>query len=688
LVWFRIVPRSPDVSGPLPGTRSEETAIAVLPFTVQGEVGATLREGGLATLLNISLDGVDGLRTVDQDALWYFLGRPGPRDVIRPEEALRAARHFGAGSFIQGRMVGADDGAVRVAASLHTVASTTREPLDVVVDGRADDPMALADSLTIRLLGGLQEVQGERLSGIAARTSPSIPALNAYLDGEDAFRATRYGRAREAFQEAVEEDEDFTLAHYRRSISALMDLRFAEARLSAERAVQSAGRLSPRDRRLVEAWDALMAGEAEAAERGYLEILGDYPDEVEALFGLGEVRIFYNPARGLSPEAARGPLEQALGLNPGLGQARFHLLELAVRRGDTLGFDTLYPGVDPASDQALVWETVRAFWRSGEAERRAAEARLRNADPVVVGLAAARVAAHVQDYRAAERLAGLLSGPDRDAESRAAAGILMAMMRFARGAWEDGMRALAEASELDPAWAMELRALYMGYPFRHLEPETVRDLRAELQAWPADAVGSSGNFVLFAHNGFHTSLRLYLLALTSLWAGEPGEALRFSGDLERVHRAPENMATDAAWARSIRARVAAAQGRTEDAVRLLEGVRLRAPLEKIAISPFFSRAFDRFYLGELLVREGRTDEALAWFQSLTEGYEVVLVAPAHLQMARILEQEGDMAAAARHYRRVLELWSEPDEAFRPLLEEARSRLEAVPGSEEATGDEA
>jgi len=247
------------------------------------------------------------------------------------------------------------------------------------------------------------------------------------------------------------------------------------------------------------------------------------------------------------------------------------------------------------------------------------------------------------------------------------------------------MRALGEAAELDPAWALELRALYTGYPFRPLAPETIRGVRAELQGWPADAVGPSGNFVLFAHNGFHTSLRLYLLALTSLWAGEPGEALRFSGDLERVHRGPENMATDAAWARTVRARIAAAQGRTEEAVRLLEGVRLRAPLERIAISPFFSRAFDRFFLGELLLREGRTREALAWFQSLTEGYEVVLVAPAHLQMARILEGEGDTEAAARHYRRVLDLWSEPDEVLQPLVEEARSRPGAGTGTGEGAG---
>ena len=321
----------------------------------------------------------------------------------------------------------------------------------MVVDGAVDDPISLADSLTVGLLAGLQEASGERLSGIAARTSQSIPALNAYLEGEEEFRATRYGRAREAFERAVEEDETFALAHYRRSISALLDLRFAEARLSAKWSVRHSGRLTGRDRRLLEAWNALLEGEAELAERRYLEILRDYPDEVEAHFGLGEVRVYYHPVRGLSPTAARVHFEDVLRLNPGYGQARFHLLELATSERDVAAFDTLFAGVDPESDQALAWEAVRAFWLGSRAEQRVIEERIRRADPTVAGLAVGRVAAHLQDYSAAERLAGLLTSNDRDSDTRAAAQLLVAMMRFAQGRWRGGMEALTLARQLDPA---------------------------------------------------------------------------------------------------------------------------------------------------------------------------------------------------------------------------------------------
>lgn len=671
-------------SGPAPGPPPDRTVIAVIPFTIQGEVGPTLREGGLVTLLNINLDGFRGLRSVDQGALWHFLGRPGTDESVSREAAREAARHFGASHFVLGRIVGGGDGQIRVAAALLSVDTPMPDPPEVVVDGSSEDPISLADSLIVGLLAGVQEASGERLLGIAARTSQAIPALEAYLEGEEEFRATRYGRAKEAFERAIEEDETFALAHYRRSISALLDLKFSEARLAADRAVRYSGRLTGRDRRLLAAWNNLMEGEAEAAEREYLRILRDYPDEVEAHFGLGQARIFYGPSRGISPTVARENFEDVLRLNPSYGQARFHLMELAASRRDIVAFDSLFLGIDPESDQALSWEAVRAFWTGGEREQEEVRRRLLRADPLVAGLGVARVAAHLQDFPAAEGLAEVLTGADRDADTRAAAQILIAMIRFARGRWQGGMEALTLARQFDPAWATELEALYTGFPLRNVSRQEALTMRETLAAWDAEEVALSTNFVLFAHNGFHSSLRVYLLALTSLWAGEPDRAVQYAGELSRVHRDPELAATAAAWARTIRGRASAVRGRVEEAIGLLEGTELKAPLERITISPFFSRAFDRYLLGQLLTTAGRPEEALAWLGTLTEGSEVVLVGPAHLEMARIRDARGEPEKAIRHYEQFLELWVSSDPEFRPLLEEARERIAALRGGGDPT----
>jgi tetratricopeptide (TPR) repeat protein len=247
------------------------------------------------------------------------------------------------------------------------------------------------------------------------------------------------------------------------------------------------------------------------------------------------------------------------------------------------------------------------------------------------------------------------------------------------------MDALVVARRFDPAWATVLETLYLGYPLRSVSSQEALRAREILAGWEADQVGLSTNFVLFAHNGFHRSLRLYLLALTSIWAGDPEAAISYASELPRVHSDRDHAAIAAGWGQSIRARVSAAAGRTEEAIRQMEDVELNAPLERIAISPFFSRAYDRYTLGQLHTSVGRIEEALDWYRSLTEGYEVVFVAPAHLQMGRILDEAGEPEQAAEHYRRFLELWQNPDPGFQPLLEEARERLSVLDPSPTGSG---
>jgi hypothetical protein len=153
-----------------------------------------------------------------------------------------------------------------------------------------------------------------------------------------------------------------------------------------------------------------------------------------------------------------------LDLNPSFGEARFHLLELAARDRNRAGFDSLLTGVSEASDQRLAWDAVRAFWYGTPEDQRRISSRLRVANPVSAGLAVARVAAFLRNHEAAESLASLLTGPDRDDDTRCAAHLLSAMTRFARGRWEDGMDSLERAAEFNEAWARELRALYLGLP--------------------------------------------------------------------------------------------------------------------------------------------------------------------------------------------------------------------------------
>jgi DNA-binding SARP family transcriptional activator/tetratricopeptide (TPR) repeat protein len=670
LLMFPRRASEPIPTPPSPG----RDAVAVLPFSVRGEPEFSYLREGMVSLLSTALDGAGNLRSVDRYALLASLGGEWDGREISPEAARRVSRSFGARYFLLGDVV-VGGGRLRLSASLYEPGAGPEATPIEVVEGDPEELFRIVDEMAARLLSQMQAGSGRRLSRIAALTTQSLPALKAYLEGETEFRATRYDLAYEAFQRAVEADPTFALAQYRLSASAMFDLRFAEARLAAQRARRNADRLSAHDAALLLAWDDLINGSAESAGRQYESILRDYPDDVEALFGLGEAQVYFNPMRGQSAEQAREAFERVLSLTPDFGEARFHLLELAASRGDSGAFNALHTGVDPRSEQALAWDAVGAYAWGTPTEKERIETRIRRSEPMAGGIAVARVAAHVQDFPAAERLGSLLGEAGRTEDWRDASRALVAEMRFAQGRLREGMEALKEVEGSEEAWALEFQALFTGFPYHDPDPGAVDDLRSRLLDWQAESAPSSFNFIFSAHNGFHRFLRPYLLGLLSVWAGNPEEARGFAREVERAARTPETAARAFAWAESIRGHLAWASGQNGQAIDILGEIRLDAPLELVVLSPFFSRSYDRFVLGRALRESGRDDEDLAWFSTLTGGYEVVFVAPAHLEMGRILLHLGRAEEARTHFARFLSLWEHADPEFHPLLDEARAVLD-------------
>jgi hypothetical protein len=54
-------------------------------------------------------------------------------------------------------------------------------------------------------------------------------------------------------------------------------------------------------------------------------------------------------------------------------------------------------------------------------------------------------------------------------------------------------------------------------------------------------------------------------------------------------------------------------------------------------------------------------------------------------MARILDESGHSEEAAGHYSRFLELWENPDQEFKPMVDEARERLSVLRPSPAGSG---
>ena len=130
------------------------------------------------------------------------------------------------------------------------------------VMGMVTNGLTAIDDLSLetmrRLLGGA----GEDLAtsrNLADLTTSSVPALRAYLEGERHYRQAEFPRAVEAYERALEADSAFALALFRISDAyGWLESVISETAIEwGARSVQHMDRLSPRNRVIVAAGNAL-----------------------------------------------------------------------------------------------------------------------------------------------------------------------------------------------------------------------------------------------------------------------------------------------------------------------------------------------------------------------------------------------------------------------------------------------
>ena len=290
-------------------------SLAVLPFSVSpGGSFAYLGEG-MVDLLSRSLDGAGDLRAIDAGTVLSAVHR---RRLTSPDRATATelAERLGASRFVLGS-VQAAGGRLRIQAELYDSAPTATEPLSrASVEGDTAALFELVDRVARDLLVTHAQGTGFRLAQIAAITTSSLPALKAYLEAEHNLRQVRLDSAIAGFQRATAEDSTFGLAYYRLAVAAQWGNRPAHIDAAVDRALALAGRLPPRERALLDAYDAFRRGDASEAERHYRLILRDYPDDLEAGFQLASLLFLYNPLRGRPREDAREAFTRVAARDP------------------------------------------------------------------------------------------------------------------------------------------------------------------------------------------------------------------------------------------------------------------------------------------------------------------------------------------------------------------------------------
>ena len=311
--------------------------IAVAPFDVLDPTLALWREG-LVDVLSRSLDGAGPLRTVSPTVVvrrWS-----GRADAV---SARALGRETGARTVVFGGLVGAGD-SVRLSATVFDVASGTTLG-EIELRDRSARMDRVADSLAVRVL---RELGRTRPIGLVRGTplgSTSLPALKAFLQGEQFLRRSQWDSAIVYDQHAIALDSGFALAWSHAGLAAGW-AHSAGDTLSLTYKLRAGSLnhgLAPRESLIVqsESLGAVVYGGAEQLggrtfpyARRMLATLTDavrrYPTDPELWYMLGDATYHAGDYAGLDRRQSLDAFDRSIALDSAFTPSYVHAIKLAL----------------------------------------------------------------------------------------------------------------------------------------------------------------------------------------------------------------------------------------------------------------------------------------------------------------------------------------------------------------------
>jgi serine/threonine-protein kinase len=629
--------------------------VAVAPFDVPDSRLSLWREG-LVDLLSRNLDGAGPLRSVPPTTVirrWS-----GRADRLSASELGRRTR---ARLIVFGNLIGAGADSVRLTATALD-AQSDRPLAELELREAADRVDRLADSLTLRLLRELGRSRKIQVFRAGALGSTSLPALKAFLQGEQWFRQAVWDSALSSYQQAIELDSTFPLA-LRRASQVLGWQRTADDSLSEALALRAGALnhgLAPRDSLLVTAdsltatlnstsprvdWSVVRRAHAVARE-----LTLRYPDDFEAWYTLGEVHYHFGNPVGSRPREALKAFDQAIAIDSSFAPAYIHPVELALwLDGPEAGerYATGYMRLQPTDVSASGIRLAERILQAAHTRPSEIRALLENASSssLVDAWAALRRSSDSNEALVAVSRA-LVNAPPGDA----------------RWLTPDDRRLRLGQSLLYRGHVREAASILFDTPGA-IPPDLVET--ALLSSSPPDSAGPVMRRWLQRPDPVIVAL--------PWWA-----ALRDSAALGQLQRKSDSVGRSQAGAvlrgRAVYTSQAALayltllRGDTASAIRRFETL-------PDSLCPFCY--FGRLTLAQLLSSR-REDRKAA---RLLDRVLVDVLLPSEvlwtLERARVAERLGDHETAAHDYKYVADVWRRADAQLQPYVAEAREGLVRV-----------
>ena len=334
---FMVVRRRLDAAG------MDPNAVVVLPFRVTGDAQLANMREGMVDLIAPKLTGVGGPRAVDSRttlSAWRSEVSSDEEDLA-PSKAIKLARKLGAAQVILGEVVGAPGQIALNARVYSTIDGAASDPARVTT--RPDSLLNAVDRLVAELLSR-QAGEADRLSSLL---TSSLPAVQAYLDGNRHYRRGNYEEASKAFGDAVDLDSTFALAAYREAMARAWFNYGPRYSRGLQLARKYSDRLPPREREMLFARigaDTLTAHSYTSTVRAWENVTTKYPDSPEAWYELGDAYFHSGESIGMPDfdERALVAWSRAIALDSTFAPPWEHQVQILTARNDTTRIHFVY----------------------------------------------------------------------------------------------------------------------------------------------------------------------------------------------------------------------------------------------------------------------------------------------------------------------------------------------------------
>ena len=664
--------------------------LAIAPFDVLDPSLEVWREG-LGDILSRSLDGAGPIRTVSPSVtLRRWEGRADRAS------AEQLARRTGAGLVVFGAVVPQGTDSVTLRAAVLDGTGTSAHT-DIEVSGETARIGELADSLGIGILRSLS--RGRPIGSVrrVSLGSSSLPALKAFLQGEQFYRRGHWDSALVRYDAAVAADSGFALA-LRRMGGVLgwnppTVAAYQPFETYKRRAVLLNRGLSAKDSLLIAADSHYFASLDAASVRDMVasryravavneEAVRRYPDDPEVWYELGETRNHEPaPIRG-APDVQLAMFERSVALDPGFGPAYEHLPELAMRSGRpdlARRYAAEYVRLDPTSPHALGASFTALMLDTSASGRAEAERALDTVSVQTIFVTAAGALGPWPDSgEAAVRAVRRMADPNR-----AAGGSIPWVVDSIM--WPQYLAAaLMARGHLREAYRTDSLLLHDGSasPFSWFaDPFLDLSLLGAIPDSVARATFARG-LEKDAGWGGPMSMGRHLRGMPWWLARRDTSSLaRFAARARGVTPQP-----DAPWI-EMRARLlggmaeafhSLARGDSTEALRRLEAI----PDTLCLVDDYAPNCFHlRMTQSRLLAARGdrrRAADLLEYWRWDDVGTSPAFVL-ATLERGRLAEQLGETERARESYRFVMAIWRRADAELEPYVSEARAALERLSG---------